>query len=366
LTWEDHLFQTASAGTPSYSAREFRAMFAEMWDEGILEGLLITQRGAGANMSVDCNIGGAIITGDDQSRQGNYVVRCTALENKTVMAAPGSNSRLDLVVVEVLDPDSGGAAGRITQFRVIAGTPAGSPVLPALPPTAIPLAQLGPILTSTTSITTGMITDLRVWAGERVSPGTLKPHAGSRTVSGWLPCDGTVKVRATYPRLFDAIGTSYNTGGEAGTDFRLPLLTGRIPWPQGSGDVAIDTVGETGGVYQHPLTIAQMPTHSHGTATAAAGTHSHGTVTGALGDHNHNSTVRYSQVEVQAGTGAFVQQVVTSLGTTHSEATTTNGSHQHSISNDGSHQHSIVSDGGGAAHYIMPPYQVVPAYLIRT
>lgn len=226
MTFEDALWQTASGGTPSYSAREFRALPAELYDEGVLENLKVVERGAGANMSVDINVGGAIIQGDDQARQGNYLVRCTALENKTVTAAPGSNSRLDLVVVEHLDPDSGGAAGRITQFRVIAGTPAASPVLPALPPTAIPLAQLGPITTSTTSITNSLITDLRVWAGFRTEPGTIRYVAPGPLPSGWLACDGAAVSRTTYARLFDRVGTTYGVG-DGSTTFNVPDARGR-------------------------------------------------------------------------------------------------------------------------------------------
>lgn len=277
MAFEDHLFQTASGGSPSYSAREFRAMFSELWDEGVLEGLKVAQRGAGANMSVDINIGGAIVTGDDQTRQGNYIIRCTALENKTVTAAPGSNSRLDLVVAEVLDPDSGGAAGRITQFRVIAGTAAGSPVLPALPPTAIPLAQLGPILTSTSSITTGLITDLRTWAGPRGLPGEVMAIAGGNTAvpNGWLFAAGQAVSRTTYARLFDRIGTLYGVG-DGSTTFNLPDLRGRVAvgFDNMNGTAAsrisgLTTPGQSGGAATHTLTTAELAAHTHGAGSYA-------------------------------------------------------------------------------------------------
>ena len=41
-----------------------------------------------------------------------------------------------------------------------------------------------------------------------------------------LPCEGQVVSRTTYADLFAAIGTVFNTGGEAGTDFRLPETRG--------------------------------------------------------------------------------------------------------------------------------------------
>ena len=68
-------------------------------------------------------------------------------------------------------------------------------------------------------------------------PGDVKISAASTVQAGWLECDGSVKVRATYAALFTAISTTYNTGGEAGTDFRLPDLRGEFVrgWDHGRG-----------------------------------------------------------------------------------------------------------------------------------
>jgi hypothetical protein len=40
--------------------------------------------------------------------------------------------------------------------------------------------------------------------------------------------DGTVVSRALYPRLFAICGTSFNTGGESGSQFRLPNKMGKV------------------------------------------------------------------------------------------------------------------------------------------
>lgn len=45
---------------------------------------------------------------------------------------------------------------------------------------------------------------------------------------GFLHCRGEVVSRTTFPQLFDAIGTTYNTGGELITEFRLPNLQGQF------------------------------------------------------------------------------------------------------------------------------------------
>lgn len=39
---------------------------------------------------------------------------------------------------------------------------------------------------------------------------------------GWLKANGALVLRASYPRLFAAIGTAWNTGGETSLQFRLP------------------------------------------------------------------------------------------------------------------------------------------------
>lgn len=43
--------------------------------------------------------------------------------------------------------------------------------------------------------------------------------------AGMLLANGAVVNRADYPRLFARIGTTYNTGGETGSQFRLPNYT---------------------------------------------------------------------------------------------------------------------------------------------
>lgn len=85
-----------------------------------------------------------------------------------------------------------------------------------------------------------------MWAGNSASP-----------PSGWLLCDGTVLVQATYPALFARIGTTFNSGGEAPHEFRLPEM--RLQFPRGA-----NTDADRG---------------SHGGTTS----HTHGIVAGATG-----------------------------------------------------------------------------------
>lgn len=66
---------------------------------------------------------------------------------------------------------------------------------------------------------------LRIPAEAQVIPGTMIDWADGATLPpGYKVCDGTTLSRTTYSSLFAAVGTRFNTGGEAGTDFRLPLF----------------------------------------------------------------------------------------------------------------------------------------------
>jgi microcystin-dependent protein len=70
------------------------------------------------------------------------------------------------------------------------------------------------------------------FAPQSLSPvptGLILPYAAPVSVaipSGYLECDGSVVNQGTYINLFAVIGSTYNLGGEAPTDFRLPDLRG--------------------------------------------------------------------------------------------------------------------------------------------
>lgn len=106
------VMQAAEGDTElEYSALEWRTFFSVLWrNEGVLQALSpgisalkVTQRSAGANFSVDINAGAALITGDDAPNQGAYIVRSTAVENKTIPSPPVSGSRTHRVIAKVRD-----------------------------------------------------------------------------------------------------------------------------------------------------------------------------------------------------------------------------------------------------------------------
>jgi len=155
----------------AYPAKLDRQLIADIFDvEGVLTpaggALKVGPRAAGANMSVDIAPGTAIIAGDSEAGQGSYRVRSSAVENLPVGAAPGSNSRIDLVIARVRDATVVGGVSSDWLLEVLPGAVAMSPVAPALPASAIPLAEIVVVAAAgVVSIDAAKITDRRAAAG---------------------------------------------------------------------------------------------------------------------------------------------------------------------------------------------------------
>ncbi len=69
---------------------------------------------------------------------------------------------------------------------------------------------------------------LTTGAPPEIPPGTVVAFAGpvANIPNGWLYCDGSSISRATYPRLFSAIGTA--NGSASATTFNVPDYRGRF------------------------------------------------------------------------------------------------------------------------------------------
>lgn len=110
-----------------------------------------------------------------------------------------------------------------------------------------------------------------------VPAGTVSQFAGATVPAGYLLCDGSVVVQATYPALFSAIGSTWNTGAEGGGNFRLPNMVGRFPLGKSASGTG-STLGGTGGALDHTHTV---PAHHHAMGSGAdlnitaSGSHTH-------------------------------------------------------------------------------------------
>lgn len=99
----------------------------------VIEGLAVSQRAAGVNMSVDVAIGDAFVRRSD----GSYAhpVFNDAVYNQVISAADGSNPRRDIIVLYVDYGQTPSTAvsnntNGVVKIKVVNGTPAGSPVDP--------------------------------------------------------------------------------------------------------------------------------------------------------------------------------------------------------------------------------------------
>jgi microcystin-dependent protein len=79
---------------------------------------------------------------------------------------------------------------------------------------------------------------------------------------GWNMCDGSLVAISQNTALFSLLGTQF--GGDGRVTFALPDLRGRAPIGMGQGPgLSNYSVGESGGLEQVTLSLAQIPNHSH-------------------------------------------------------------------------------------------------------
>jgi hypothetical protein len=162
MTLRRPVWMQPDTGDPEieYSAVEDRLVAtAAIRTSGVVTGMAVTQRGAGANFSVDVAAGIVAVTGQDTDDQGRYVCQSTAVENVAVPAPPGAGTRTHRVVAWVKDPLHNGAYTDYEwTIELLEDTGTGTPTLPD---SAIDLAYVA-VTSSTTSITNSEITDKRI------------------------------------------------------------------------------------------------------------------------------------------------------------------------------------------------------------
>lgn len=202
----------------------------------------------------------------------------------------------------------------------------------------------------------------------------------------WMIEDGALLKVADYPDLYLILGTTFNTGGEAADEFRLPDSRGRSGVGAGSalpGGLSNRVLGVTHGAEDNTLTIGQLPAHDHSSPTGANGAHGHGGNTANAPAHNHGgdtqagSAHNHTYIEVQTEysnvnlAGGGTDQVSghsavrdTGNNTSHTHGIPNEPAHNHSITAAVDHTHTIASQGSGNAHNNMQP-SINVRYIIR-
>lgn len=178
------------------------------WRDGVIPGVFSASANAYRSLHVTQNSptgssvlvqpGHGVVT---RAGQGLYLCPNSTARVVALDAADATNPRIDLIVLQVLDQPLGDSVTQV-QVRAVTGTPAGSPVAPALPTGAIPLARVAVAAAPTgNTIVDANITDLRKSTG---LPGAIRP-----LLAGDLAADAGIAGDLRYSAgLFERWTTS--------------------------------------------------------------------------------------------------------------------------------------------------------------
>lgn len=294
-----------SAGSPSYPAIVDRQILSALLDEGVVRGLKVTANGVDRTLSV--GVGQGVITGDDSSGQGNYLATLTGSNTLVMTAAPGANSRIDLLGLKVQDVTEGGPAGNNIVLAKVDGTAAANPVPPAVPDSFLVLCQ-SRIAAGQTFFQQSDLTDRRLFTEPRQSVGSVKLWIGpsNRIPVGWVLLQGqVVGTAAAYPELADLLGVSSG-------NVTLPADTqGRVLAGLSSTDTSFGpNVGKQAGAKTQVIAINNVPQHTH----TIDHTHAGGALTGYVtADHSHGFTTGGQSADHAHGTGSLSQFLVSAF-----------------------------------------------------
>ena len=115
---------------------------------------------------------------------------------------------------------------------------------------------------------------------------------------GWAFCDGQILPINQNQSLYSLVGTTY--GGDGRTTFALPDLRGRTPIHRSGSHGQ----GERDGAETHPLTVDEMPVHTH-QASASGDQVTTNDPTGNVLGQNAGTPYRNGGTEVTMGASSL-------------------------------------------------------------
>lgn len=197
----------------------------------VLTGLNVSQRGAGANMSVDVAIGDAVV----QRSDGTYGHPAwnDAVYNQVIAAADGSNPRRDIIVMYIdygQTPSTGVAnnTNGVVKIKSVSGTAAGSPVDPSNAAIQSSVGSGNPwiklarvrLAAGATSVSNSVIDDLREMATSLDNNGWIS--VPNSEISSWSYASWSAATRTGIINVPTNATTKYNVGNR----LRLVQSTG--------------------------------------------------------------------------------------------------------------------------------------------
>jgi hypothetical protein len=228
----------------TFTAQEIRmynTAVGRLNGQGVLNpaNLAVTQRGAGANFSVDVAAGIAGVIGDDITNQGIYYAWNDATVNVVTPSAPVSGTRVHRLVAQIRDKLSNGTFTTYDwQLQLLPDVGGGTP---AEPNSAVTLALIS-IAAGQASVTNANISDQRtVWNDTWRSLAGLQSNGWSITGND-LPFSG-YRRRPGDPTIMEFMAvyaTGTITNGEVVSTLAVPYRVS-----QSSQRLACGTAGAT-------------------------------------------------------------------------------------------------------------------------
>lgn len=169
-----------------------------------------------------------------------------------------------------------------------------------------------------------------IWNGEKwctiIEAGRIVASVSDTAPAGTLVCNGASLARATYPELFEAIGTKF--GSVDSEHFNVPNLGGRCL----IGADATYALGSIGGEARHALSASELPRHTHGISASTSSvshTHSATATIGSAGGHTHSASGTTSASSHSHTANVTQSSAGGHTHTTRSVTVGTGGQHRH-------------------------------------